>query len=127
MSRMIAEAGESGALWTDPADLSDGAVHFPRPGRGRYRAHDRLRRPLANWMNSPNSWAAIAALGPSALLMCLTSAFRGFFQGQGNMRPTSVSQVLEAICKLVVGLGLAWFIMKQKMTPHWPLVAPFWV
>ena len=30
------------------------------------------------------------------------------------MRPTSVSQVLEAVCKLVVGLGLAWFIMKQK-------------
>lgn len=68
-------------------------------------------KPLANWMNSPNSWAAIAALGPASLLMCLTSAFRGFFQGQGNMLPTSVSQVLEAFCKLVVGLVLAWIIM----------------
>lgn len=67
---------------------------------------------LANFMNSPNSWAAIAALGPASILMCQSSALRGFFQGQSNMRPTSVSQVIEAICKLFVGLGLAFFIMK---------------
>lgn len=71
-------------------------------------------RQLANFMNSPNSWAAIAALGPASFLMCQTSAFRGFFQGQGNMRPTSYSEVLEALCKLFVGLGLAFFIMKAK-------------
>jgi stage V sporulation protein B len=35
------------------------------------------------------------------------SSYRGFFQGQGNMRPTSISQILEAVCKLVVGLGAA--------------------
>lgn len=67
---------------------------------------------LANFMNSPNSWAAIAALGPASILMCQTSALRGFFQGQSNMRPTSVSQVLEAVCKLFVGLGLAFLIIK---------------
>ncbi len=67
---------------------------------------------LANFMNSPNSWAAIAALGPASVLMCQSSALRGFFQGQSNMRPTSVSQVIEAVCKLFVGLGLAFFIMK---------------
>lgn len=69
-------------------------------------------RPLANFMNSPNSWAAIACLGPSALIMCQTAAFRGFFQGQGNMRPTSISEVMESACKLVVGLGLAILIMR---------------
>lgn len=67
-------------------------------------------KPLAAWLNSPNSWVAIACLGPSALLICLMSGFRGFFQGQSDMIPTSVSQVLEAACKLVVGLGLAWVI-----------------
>lgn len=66
---------------------------------------------LAKWIGQSEAWYAIAALGPSALLLCLTSAFRGFFQGQGNMRPTSVSQVLEALCKLLIGLGLAWAIV----------------
>lgn len=59
----------------------------------------------------PNAAAAIACLGPCALFMGVISAFRGFFQGHGNMRPTSSSQVLEAACKLAVGLGLAFVIM----------------
>ena len=59
-----------------------------------------------------NSWAAIAALAPCVLLICLVSAYRGFFQGQSNMTPTSVSQIFEAVTRLVVGLGLAWLVMK---------------
>ena len=59
-----------------------------------------------------NSWAAIAALSPCVLLICLVSAYRGFFQGQSNMTPTSVSQIFEAVTRLVVGLGLAWLVMK---------------
>ena len=59
-----------------------------------------------------NSWAAIAALAPCVLLICLVSAYRGFFQGQSNMTPTSVSQIFEAVTRLVVGLGLAWLVTK---------------
>ncbi len=67
----------------------------------------------------PNAAVAIACLGPCALFMGVISTYRGFFQGQGNMRPTSVSQVLEAACKLVVGLGLAFGVMHFfKSVPH---------
>ena len=59
-----------------------------------------------------NSWAAIAALSPCVLLICIVSAHRGFFQGQSNMTPTSVSQIFEAVTRLGVGLGLAWLVMK---------------
>ncbi len=58
------------------------------------------------------AWFAIACLAPAVLLVCLISAFRGFFQGQSNMTPTSVSQVFEAVCKLAVGLSVAWLLMK---------------
>lgn len=61
----------------------------------------------------PNAAAAIACLGPCALFMGIISTFRGFFQGHGNMRPTSASQVLEAFVKLAVGLGLAFFFMSR--------------
>jgi len=70
-------------------------------------------RQLAQFMNSPNSWASIAALAPAVLFVCVVSSYRGFFQGQSNMTPTSVSQVFEALCKLVIGLGAAWFTMKK--------------
>ncbi len=69
-------------------------------------------RQLAAFQEQPDAWAAIACLGPSALLVCLISAFRGFFQGQSNMMPTSISQILEAACKLVVGLSAAWFLLR---------------
>ena len=78
-------------------------------------------RQLAAFQEQPDAWAAIACLGPSALLVCLISAFRGFFQGQSNMMPTSVSQVLEAVLKLVVGLGAAWALL--KFTGQIPLAA----
>ena len=64
-------------------------------------------RSLANFMEQPDAWFAIGCLGPCALLVCLLSAYRGFFQGQGNMIPTSVSEVLEAFFKLVVGVATA--------------------
>ena len=67
---------------------------------------------LAAFQKQPDAWAAILSLGPCALLMGIISTYRGFFQGQGNMRPTSVSQVLEAVCKLAVGLAAAFAIMQ---------------
>ena len=61
----------------------------------------------------PNAAYAIACLGPCALFMGIISTFRGFFQGHGNMAPTSASQVLEAFVKLLVGLGLAFFLTQR--------------
>ncbi len=66
---------------------------------------------LAAFQQQPNAAAAIACLGPCALLMGVISTYRGFFQGQGNMRPTSTSQVLEAAFKLIIGLAAAFAIM----------------
>ena len=77
--------------------------------------------PLAVFQEQPDAWAAIAFLGPSALLMSLIAGFRGFFQGHSNMTPTSVSQVLEAGVKLVIGLAAAWLI--KHFTNSIPLAA----
>jgi len=68
-------------------------------------------KPLANLMNQPDAWISIACLGPCGILICLMSAYRGYFNGQGNMTPTSVTQVIEALGKLVVGLALAFAII----------------
>lgn len=67
---------------------------------------------LAEKMGQADAWVAILSLAPCALLMGFLSSYRGFFQGQGNMTPTSVSQVLEAACKLIVGLSAAYAIMR---------------
>ena len=78
-------------------------------------------RQLADFLNQPDAWAAIGALGPSVLLICIMSTYRGFFQGQSNMLPTSVSQVIEAVVKLIVGMGAALLLL--KMTSSIPYAA----
>lgn len=68
-------------------------------------------------MHSPQTWYSILTLGPAVLFICLTSAFRGFFQGQGDMGPTAVSQVIEAMGKLFLGLSFAWLVMRKWDDP----------
>ena len=70
-------------------------------------------RYLAGLLGQPDAWAAILCLGPCAFLMGIMSTFRGYFQGQENMRPTSNSQMIEAVFKLIVGLAAAFAIMRM--------------
>ena len=67
---------------------------------------------LANSQEQPDAALAIFCLAPSAFFMSVISTYRGFFQGQGNMLPTSKSQVLEAIFKLGAGLAGAVVILQ---------------
>ena len=76
---------------------------------------------LAARQEQPDAWIAIMCLAPCSLMVGLMSSYRGFFQGQGNMRPTSISQVLEAAIKLVFGLVLAFVLL--KLTGSIPLAA----
>lgn len=69
-------------------------------------------RALAESLNQPDAWVAILCLGPCALFMGMMATNRGFFQGQGNMRPTSNSQMIEAVVKLIVGLSAAFVLLK---------------
>jgi len=68
---------------------------------------------LANMMGTPNASYSIFALGPAVVFICFTSACRGYFQGQGNMTPTAVSQVIEAAGKLFLGLAFAYLVMRM--------------
>ncbi len=61
---------------------------------------------------------AIFAISPTLFFICLTSAYRGYFQGLKNMMPTAVSQVAEAVGKLVIGLVAAYVASKNGKEPH---------
>lgn len=68
---------------------------------------------LANMMNDDKAAIGIRALAPAVICVGCLSAFRGYAQGHGDMAPTAVSQIIEALCKLVVGLGLAYWLIKS--------------
>ena len=73
---------------------------------------------LAGMMHDSLAAAGIRALTPAVICVGCLSAFRGYAQGHGNMTPTAVSQILEALCKLVIGLGLAYWLVRAGQPSH---------
>ena len=73
---------------------------------------------LAAMMNDAKAAAGIRALAPAVICVGCLSAFRGYTQGHSNMAPTSISQMIEAFCKLVVGLGLAYALAHMGQPPE---------
>lgn len=70
---------------------------------------------VAARLHNESAYWAIKALSPAVFCVCLLACMRGYTQGQGNMTPTAVSQVLEALSKLGIGLVLAWYIFRLGM------------
>jgi len=67
-----------------------------------------FHRPMANYLlQSPSAGYAILALSPAVFFVGLISAYRGYCQGLSEMMPTSVSQIMEALARLILGLALA--------------------
>lgn len=78
-----------------------------------------LALPMANIvLSNPKAVYCVLALAPSVLCVCVMSAFRGYFQGHLNMLPTAISQVIEALFKLIVGLILALTIVNVMVKPE---------
>ncbi len=82
-----------------------------------------LSYPLARLLGSDKSFFCILAIAPTLLFICVTSAYRGYFQGLSRMVPTAVSQIIEALLKLVLGIIFAISALKAGLSVE--IVATF--
>ncbi len=72
-----------------------------------------LARPICRLIKSEDALGCILSIAPTLFLVCVSSAIRGYFQGYQKMLPTALSQLLEAVGKLVFGLLFAHFALKN--------------
>ncbi len=118
VSKLVSEAGATGrynqmrrvfrlslALFLTLGALSFGVMFF----RADW---------LAGLMNDTKAALGIRALAPAVVCVGCLSAFRGYSQGCGNMTPTAVSQIIEALCKLTIGLSLAFWLTSAGQPPE---------
>ena len=70
---------------------------------------------LTNWVHEPRASLGFTAIAPCLALVCALSALRGFMQGQQNMRPTAISQIVEQAAKVVFSLPLAWLGTRRSL------------
>ena len=73
---------------------------------------------IAHRIGNPHAALAVTALAPALLFCCLMSVWRGYYQGLGNMMPTAVSQVVEAVAKLVCGIGLGYLALQTGLRQY---------
>ena len=68
-------------------------------------------RLFSDAIDMPSAAPAMMALSPALFFVAVMSVYRGTFQGMSNMVPTAVSEFIEALGKLVIGLMLAYFML----------------
>jgi stage V sporulation protein B len=61
----------------------------------------------------PRAYYSMIGIGLAPFFIGIMSVFRGFFQGMQNMTPTAVSQVIEQIGRVIVGVVLVCVLMPK--------------
>ena len=74
--------------------------------------------PYSTINEAPMNYISIFAVAPCVLFCCMMSSFRGYYEGLNNMTPTGVSQVIEALVKLVFGLSATFVFMKATVSHY---------
>ncbi len=64
-----------------------------------------------DFINSPYSLKAMLVLAPTIFFGCLVSVYRGYFEGMRNMTPTAISEVIEAVSKIAIGVVLSYVVI----------------
>lgn len=73
---------------------------------------------FANMYKLSDAKYSIMAISPALLFICLSSAYRGYFQGHQEMSPTAFSEVIEAVGKLSLGIAFALWATRRGMPFH---------
>lgn len=63
----------------------------------------------------PQTVWSILAIAPSIFFCCLMSTYRGYYEGSRNMVPTAVTEIIENVARLVIGLALSYIVMDRGM------------
>ncbi len=70
---------------------------------------------IASFVKNPGAELSIRAISFALLFTPFAASFRGYFQGQQMMTPTAVSQVIEQMARVCVGLFLAFMFYKTSL------------
>ena len=70
---------------------------------------------LSERVGDPLTTSGFIAIAPAVAIVCAMSAFRGYMQGQQDMKPTAFSQLIEQAGRIVIALPLAYLGSKIGM------------
>lgn len=67
---------------------------------------------LSKWfvglIGDDNALLSVVAISPAIFFGCLMAGLRGYYEGLRNMKPTAISQIVEGLVKLILGLAFSY-------------------
>lgn len=70
---------------------------------------------IAELVKNPGAEMSIKAISVALLFTPIVASYRGYFQGHQMMTPTAVSQVVEQMIRVCIGLALAFMFYKTSL------------
>jgi stage V sporulation protein B len=80
-----------------------------------------LAQPYTRFVLRGNAQAAlpaIYAIAPAVFFASMMSIYRGYYEGLRNMTPTAISEIIEALSKLLFGLSAAIIIVNAGLKEY---------
>lgn len=76
-------------------------------------------------LKTENAAFALRVLSPALLIVAILGVLRGFFQGQGTMIPSAISQIIEQIINAIVSVIAALFLFNTGLKVSKVLAASY--
>lgn len=114
LSKLVSERLEAGEKLEAYRSFKIALLIFGVMGFGMTLVFAGLAYQIAGFFNWPEETVyALWGLSLAPVLVTAMSTLRGLFQGYQNTVPTGISMIIEQIGRVIIGLGLAWFLLKE--------------
>lgn len=114
VSKMISEKNAVGDIEGSYEVVKESSFLMMTLGIGTSLILFLFAKPIINLLKwDMKSYYALIGISFAPMMVSFVSIFRGFFQGLQNMTPSGISQILEQIGRVIIGVGLAVLLLPK--------------
>lgn len=114
ISKMISEKKAKGDIEGIFVTLKESTILMMFLGIGTSLLLFVFAKPIINFVQwDMKSYYSLLGISFAPFVISIMTIYRGFFQGLQNMTPSGVSQILEQIGRVIIGVGLAILLLPK--------------
>lgn len=114
ISKMISEKKAKGDIEGIFVTLKESTILMMFLGIGTSLLLFVFAKPIINFVQwDMKSYYSLLGISFAPFIISIMTIYRGFFQGLQNMTPSGVSQILEQIGRVIIGVGLAILLLPK--------------
>ncbi len=114
ISKMISEKKAKGDIEGIFVTLKESTILMMIMGIGTSLILFVFAKPIINFVQwDMKSYYSLLGISFAPFVISIMTIYRGFFQGLQNMTPSGISQILEQVGRVIIGVGLAILLLPK--------------